>query len=656
MRRTIYFILFFIAINTAIAQELNDYDSLSIESKFYSKLRLDFKSSDYMLNYVSANLTLFPRNNEFQESSYELISNPIAAVSSNKDFILYKWDNPKETELIYGLDSKIKTKTNFKKIKEKIKFPIEEIPELEEYTKESETITSGDPKIKKKANELIEGEDDLYVIAHKIASWTKENINYSLETLTEDVSQNSSWVLENKKGVCDELTSLFVAMLRSVNIPSRMVSGHAYTNVLNGFGNHAWAEVYFPGYGWVPFDPTYGQIGYVDSTHIVFQHSIDIKEADVKYAWKSYGVEVDAGKLDIESKVITKGSLYKEDVKINTRLLNKEVGPGSYVPLEIEIENPNDYYLPITLYLTKAPKEIREKEKQILLKPKQVKKDFFIIEIPKETDKGFIYTSKVEVADSFQNIFSDEIKFSEDYNIYTLDDAVKKISQLKEEEKKIYSANVKIDCIKDKSFYYNYENVDISCTIKNLGNTNLNNLDICYLAKCNKIDLGIGEFRKFNISLSSGDVEKELPINARNQKVNKNLFLDMNIIKLPNLTIKNLNYPKKVNYNDYYKINYILSPDSEAKNVKIKLGKNEIFYFNSFKGNEEISIEFIGKSFYKKELDLLIDYQDQNNKSYSLKQKMDIQVERVPVYIEYWFIFLIILIIIISTIYLRKRR
>lgn len=656
MRKTIYFILFFLVINIVVAQEFNDYKSLEIESKFSSKLKLDYLEDNYKLDYVTANLTFFPRNNEFQNADNKFSSNPNAKITFNDNFILYRWDNPGGNELQYNLNSNIKTQINFKRIKEKIKFPINEndIKGLKDYVKESQTVTSNDPEIRKKAAELAQGEDDLFILVHKIGEWTKENINYSLETLTEDVSQNSSWVLQNKKGVCDELTSLFVAMLRSINIPARFVTGQAYTNVISGFGNHAWAEVYFPGYGWIPFDPTYEQLGYVDATHITMKDSLDIKESSVNYAWRSYSVEISSSKLNIQSNVTSKGSLYKENVKIDSELLQKEVGPESYIPLKVEIENLNDYYLPLSLYITKAPKELKDRERNVLLKPGEKKKLFFIIEMPDDLEKGYIYTSSVEIADSFNNSISNEIKFGQEYDIYTLQEAQERISQLKEEDKKIYSANVKIECDKAKEFYYKYENIDLQCIIKNTGNVNLNNLNLCYSGKCNYIDLGIAEEKNFYIYEKASDIKKELIVKVENQDVIKNLFLNLNILKIPNLTINNLSYPKKANYNDKYKITFTLNADSEAKEVVVRFGGRKVFSIDSLKGENDFGIDFKGSNFYDKRSDLLISYKDYNDKSYSLTQEIDVQIENLPFYIKYFGPIIIILIILISMI-LRNR-
>lgn len=73
----------------------------------------------------------------------------------------------------------------------------------------------------------------------------------------------------DRRGVCEHFVSALVVMLRSVGVPARLVAGYGSGdyNAITGYYEvhaddaHAWAEVYFPGYGWVPFDPTPGWRG-----------------------------------------------------------------------------------------------------------------------------------------------------------------------------------------------------------------------------------------------------------------------------------------------------------------------------------------------------------------------------------------------------------
>ena len=73
------------------------------------------------------------------------------------------------------------------------------------------------------------------------------------------------WFLfEYKKGFCNYYASAEVLLLRIAGVPARLAVGYAQRSssvFTEGFtlqrnDSHAWPEVYFPGYGWIPFEPT----------------------------------------------------------------------------------------------------------------------------------------------------------------------------------------------------------------------------------------------------------------------------------------------------------------------------------------------------------------------------------------------------------------
>jgi transglutaminase-like putative cysteine protease len=76
-------------------------------------------------------------------------------------------------------------------------------------------------------------------------------------------------VLRTKVGDCNEHTALFVAMARSLGIPSRIAVGLVHAH--GAFYYHAWPEVYVDESGgrgyWLPVDPTLNEFP-ADATHI----------------------------------------------------------------------------------------------------------------------------------------------------------------------------------------------------------------------------------------------------------------------------------------------------------------------------------------------------------------------------------------------------
>ena len=61
------------------------------------------------------------------------------------------------------------------------------------------------------------------------------------------------------RGVCQDLSQIFIATARHLGFPARYVSGHyAAPDHPEQEAAHAWAEAYVPDLGWIAFDPTHG--------------------------------------------------------------------------------------------------------------------------------------------------------------------------------------------------------------------------------------------------------------------------------------------------------------------------------------------------------------------------------------------------------------
>jgi transglutaminase-like putative cysteine protease len=63
-----------------------------------------------------------------------------------------------------------------------------------------------------------------------------------------------------KRGVCQDLTHIFISAARTLGVPARYVGGyfHRVDGVIDQDAGHAWAEAHVPGVGWIAFDPTNG--------------------------------------------------------------------------------------------------------------------------------------------------------------------------------------------------------------------------------------------------------------------------------------------------------------------------------------------------------------------------------------------------------------
>ena len=78
--------------------------------------------------------------------------------------------------------------------------------------------------------------------------------------------------LRLRSGTCRDFATLMIEAVRRLGYAARFVSGYLYTPWLDdddpehvGAGaTHAWLQVYLPGAGWIPFDPTNNLIGGTD--------------------------------------------------------------------------------------------------------------------------------------------------------------------------------------------------------------------------------------------------------------------------------------------------------------------------------------------------------------------------------------------------------
>ena len=93
------------------------------------------------------------------------------------------------------------------------------------------------------------------------------NFRYTLELPSQQQKDPIAFFLfERKAGHCEYFASAMAVMLRTLNIPSRVVTGFHGGEFNELTGNyiirakdaHSWVEAYFPGVGWVTFDPTPG--------------------------------------------------------------------------------------------------------------------------------------------------------------------------------------------------------------------------------------------------------------------------------------------------------------------------------------------------------------------------------------------------------------
>lgn len=129
----------------------------------------------------------------------------------------------------------------------------------DEYTLAEGSIEVDDPAIRAKAVEIIGGEARLplctrWEAVDKITRWVCNSVKYQITQV-----RSARATLESLVGDCEPHSMLTVAMLRSLGVPCRLVSGMCLTG--KKVGQHVWVQVFLgEKIGWVTVDPTFGEV------------------------------------------------------------------------------------------------------------------------------------------------------------------------------------------------------------------------------------------------------------------------------------------------------------------------------------------------------------------------------------------------------------
>lgn len=136
---------------------------------------------------------------------------------------------------------------------------------FEEYLQLPESLPA---RVRELASRVTQSGTNLYDKTKLLEQYLASTFPY---TSTPDLSKGQSpdfvdrFLFEIQEGYCDYYSTAMVVMARSIGIPARWVKGYG-TGETSGEGEytvrnsdaHSWVEVYFPGYGWLQFEPTSG--------------------------------------------------------------------------------------------------------------------------------------------------------------------------------------------------------------------------------------------------------------------------------------------------------------------------------------------------------------------------------------------------------------
>jgi transglutaminase-like putative cysteine protease len=138
---------------------------------------------------------------------------------------------------------------------------------LPQFAPEYLQLPKLDQRIPRLAAQIASSASNNYDKTIAVERYLQSHYAYTLQLPRSAVADPlANFLFERKQGHCEYFASSMAVMLRTLGIPSRVVNGFRSDEfndvtgyyVVRGKNAHSWVEAYFPGYGWVTFDPTPG--------------------------------------------------------------------------------------------------------------------------------------------------------------------------------------------------------------------------------------------------------------------------------------------------------------------------------------------------------------------------------------------------------------
>lgn len=438
--------------------ELNNVYSIDVKFFVYPK-------SDYFSEVLSTSTN---PSSEFKEDSY-----------------IFSWKNP-DSKIDYEVISLVKNDFSVRNLNKEINFPFDIPKEYIKYTESSEVCDSNNLEIKKVANSLALGENNSIKVLFNLAEWVNSNIEYDLAYSENTIK--ASEVLELKKGTCDEFSNLVMALARSLNLPVRYVTGYSYgTYGDEGFEAHGWVEAWVPEFGWIPIDPTYGEFGWLDVSHIKGMSSENPGVSSVEYNWLK-GEIIDAN-LYNEIEIISSQGEISNYLEGELFLEKEVVSPGSCNVIWMNLSNPTDSYISTLASLTVAPELLTKNDQMILLEPYGSDKIGWIIKYPNNLSSEYVYTYSINGSAYLLEDLSTENKVSS-FGEFLDIDYCEALVTLEENSNSSLIKEIDAKILVPKEVKLG-EVYSVEVILKNLGEIPIEDLGVCLEGECKEVYLGI---------------------------------------------------------------------------------------------------------------------------------------------------------------------
>jgi transglutaminase-like putative cysteine protease len=273
----VLFVLFFSGCieNNTLSIKYQSFEQITPSSK-QGKISMNFS---IRTNNTTESVRLwipYPVSNEYQQiTNYQINGNydyqGIFRQSESGTMILYAdWQNPEDfpqLNLTFHIKRMERIRKNFTESFDKI--PVEVKPYLEETS-----LGPTDGIVKEIADEIVEDNESILLKAIAIYDYLIEHGERD-PNLSFCGDGDVCTLLSNLRGKCADFSSVYVALARSVGVPSREIFGTRMGTVGDITGAyHCHAEFYLPSFGWIPADPS-------DVAKLMLKQDLDLEDPAV---------------------------------------------------------------------------------------------------------------------------------------------------------------------------------------------------------------------------------------------------------------------------------------------------------------------------------------------------------------------------------------
>lgn len=137
-------------------------------------------------------------------------------------------------------------------------------PKFDKYLQIPDSVP---PRVHDLAERLTRDAPTRYDKIKAIEEWLADNFRYNTDSPVPPVGRDAVdyFLFDSEVGFCEQFAAATAIMLRSLGIPTRVITGYTpgtrnpftgYYEIKNSDA-HAWVEAWFPRYGWYEFDPTF---------------------------------------------------------------------------------------------------------------------------------------------------------------------------------------------------------------------------------------------------------------------------------------------------------------------------------------------------------------------------------------------------------------